>query len=117
MNIIYGISNCDTIKKTRKWLEKNNIEHEFHDFRKEGVNVFQLQDWVNQLGWETLVNKRSTTWRNLPSETKEQMNEVLALFVMEEQPILIKRPVLVTPYGTMIGFNEQQYATHFKIKM
>jgi len=115
MNIIYGISNCDTIKKTRKWLKNNNIEYEFHDFRQEGVNVFQLRSWADELGWEKLVNKRSTTWRNLPSEAKEHMDETLALFLMEQQPTLIKRPVLLTANGTLIGFNEKIYASHFNV--
>ena len=115
MNIIYGISNCDTIKKARKWLTSNNIEYEFKDFRKEGVNVIQLRHWVSEHGWQKLVNKRSTTWRNLPNETKEHIDETLALYLMEEQPTLIKRPVLVNASGSMVGFSEKQYAAHFNI--
>lgn len=115
MNIIYGISNCDTIKKTRKWLTNNNIEYEFKDFRKEGVNAIQLRQWAAELGWEKLVNKRSTTWRKLPSETKENFNETLALYIMEEQPTLIKRPILVSANGIMVGFNEQHYESHFNM--
>lgn len=113
MNIIYGISNCDTIKKARKWLENNNIKYEFHDFRKQGINVIQLKQWATELGWAKLLNKRSTTWRNLPSETKENINETLALYLMEEQPTLIKRPVLVNANGIMLGFSEKQYVIHF----
>ena len=107
--IMYGIKNCDTIKKTKKWLENNNIAYEFHDFRSDGVNPVQLRSWVAEISWQTLVNKRSTTWRNLPSESKENMDETLALFLMEEQPTLIKRPVLETESGLMVGFSEKTY--------
>lgn len=115
MNILYGINNCDTIKKARKWLEQNNIEYEFHDFRKDGINSIQLTAWATELGWEKLINKHSTTWRNLPDESKENINETLALYLMEEQPTLIKRPVLLSTDHIMIGFNEKQYSTLFNI--
>lgn len=107
--IMYGIKNCDTIKKAKKWLEGNDIAYEFHDFRSNGVNPVQLRSWVTETGWQILVNKRSTTWRNLPSESKENMNETLALFIMEEQPTLIKRPVLETESGLIVGFSENTY--------
>ena len=107
--IMYGIKNCDTIKKAKKWLENNNIAYEFHDFRSDDVNPVQLRSWVAEISWQTLVNKRSTTWRNLPSESKENMDETLALFLMEEQPTLIKRPVLETESGLMVGFSEKTY--------
>ena len=106
---MYGIKNCDTIKKAKKWLESNHIDYEFHDFRSDGINPVQLRAWVAELGWQKLVNKRSTTWRNLPTESKENMDETLALFIMEEQPTLIKRPVLETSSGLLVGFSEKIY--------
>ena len=107
--IIYGIKNCDTIKKARKWLEAHHIAAEFHDFRTDGINPIQLRAWVTEVGWQTLVNKRSTTWRNLPTESKTAMDETLALFLMEEQPTLIKRPVLEISTGIIVGFSEKIY--------
>jgi len=111
--IMYGIKNCDTIRKARKWLEAHNVAYEFHDFRANGVNPIQLRAWVAESGWQVLVNKRSTTWRNLPPESKTAMDETLALFLMEEQPTLIKRPVLETSTGLMVGFSEKTYNEAF----
>lgn len=119
---MYGIKNCDTIKKARKWLETNSHEYEFHDYREQGVNPVQLRNWVAESGLKTLVNKRSTTWRNLPDETKQIIDknqdqneaETLAIHVMEDQPTLIKRPVLETTNGLIVGFNERSYKEAFK---
>ncbi len=116
MVIMYGIKNCDTIKKARKFLENHNIQYEFHDFREEGLNPVQLRSWIKQLGWEKLINKRSTTWRNLPDETKENMNEILALVVAEEQPTIIKRPVLEMADQVVIGFSEKAYKDNFNLE-
>ena len=107
--ILYGISNCDTVRKTRKWLNERGIEYTFHDFRKDGLNPVQLRAWVAELGWETLINKRGTTWRKLPQETRDNMDETLALAVMEDQPAIIKRPVLEHSRGTLVGFSTDQY--------
>ncbi len=107
--IIYGIKNCDTIRKARKWLTAHEIEYEFHDFRTEGINPVQLRAWVAEAGWQKLLNKRSTTWRNLPNETKTEINETLAIFLMEENPTLIKRPVLEMSTGILVGFSENIY--------
>lgn len=111
MIIMYGIKNCDTIKKARKFLDENQVEYEFHDFRVDGLNPIQLRSWISELGWEKVINKRSTTWRNLPNETKENMDETLALVVAEEQPTIIKRPVLELKDRVMIGFSEKHYST------
>jgi len=109
MIIMYGIKNCDTIKKARKFLESNNIDYQFHDFREDGLNPVQLRAWISELGWEKVINKRSTTWRNLPDESKENMDENLALVIAEDQPTIIKRPVLELPDKVMIGFSEKTY--------
>ena len=107
--ILYGIKNCDTVKKARKYLDAKKIEYTFHDFREDGLNPVQLAAWCRELGWEKLLNKRSTTWRQLPDETKENINEVLATVVMEDQPTLIKRPVMEHPEGVTVGFSEKVY--------
>ena len=106
---MYGIKNCDTIKKARKFLEENNIEYQFHDFREDGLNPIQLRSWISELGWDKVINKRSTTWRNLPDETKENMDETLAMVVAEDQPTIIKRPVLELADKVLIGFSEKTY--------
>ena len=111
--ILYGIKNCDTVKKARKFLDAHNVDYSFHDFREDGLNPIQLRAWATELGWESLLNKRSTTWRHLPDETKENINEVLALMVMEDQPTLIKRPVLELADRVLIGFNEKTYTQIF----
>ena len=107
---MYGIKNCDTIKKARTFLDKNNTPYEFKDFREDGLNSVQLRAWLKELGWEKIINKRSTTWRNLPDETKENMNETLAIAVAEDQPTIIKRPVLEHSGGVMVGFSEKTYS-------
>ncbi len=109
MIIMYGIKNCDTIKKARKFLEANNVDYQFHDFREDGLNPVQLRSWVTELGWEKLINKRSTTWRNLPDESKENMDETLALVIAEDQPTIIKRPVLELSDKVMVGYSEKAY--------
>lgn len=114
MIILYGISNCDTVRKARKWLKEREIEHTFHDFRKDGLNPVQLRAWVAELGWETLINKRGTTWRKLPEQTRTQMDETLALAVMEDQPAIIKRPVLETSTQVTVGFSADHYRQIFQ---
>ena len=109
MIIMYGIKNCDTIKKARKYLEENNVEYQFHDFREDGLNPIQLRSWISEWGWDKVINKRSTTWRNLPDETKENMDETLAMVVAEDQPTIIKRPVLELTDKVLIGFSEKTY--------
>ena len=111
---LYGIPNCDTVRKTRKWLKEREISHTFHDFRKDGLNPAQLRDWVAELGWETLVNKRGTTRRQLPEETRNSMDETLALAVMEDQPAIIKRPVLDLGTRRVVGFKADDYTQIFQ---
>lgn len=113
MIIMYGIKNCDTIKKARKFLEINNVEYQFHDFREDGLNPIQLRAWLQELGWGKVINKRSTTWRNLPDETKDNMDETLAMVVAEDQPTIIKRPVLELQDKVVIGFSDKSYSELF----
>ncbi|MEM7304759.1 MAG: ArsC/Spx/MgsR family protein, partial [Pseudomonadota bacterium] len=86
MVVVYGISNCDTVKKACRWLDKNNIDYRFHDFRKDGLSQSKLKSWLNSTSLEKLLNRRSLTWRNLPEHLKDGMNKSTAIKLMEEQP-------------------------------
>lgn len=114
MTVLYGIKNCDTVKKARKWLETAGIDYRFHDFRAEGLERKQLAAWSLAVGWEALLNRRSTTWRQLPEEVKRGIDENSALDLMMEQPTLIKRPVLKHGEEIRIGFKEADYMALFK---
>lgn len=110
---MYGIKNCDTIKKARKWLEAENVDYQFHDYKKEGIQKDQLVAWIDQLGWEVLLNKRGTTWRKLPDDIKDNIDEASAISVMLENASIIKRPVLDTGNTLLVGFSADEYAKHF----
>ncbi len=114
MTTLYGIKNCDTVKKARQWLEAKNIDYQFHDVRIDGLDQTQLKAWVKELGWETLVNKRSTTWKQLDSDLRDNMDEASAISSMLAQPTLIKRPVLDTGKERAVGFKEEAYRALFK---
>jgi len=114
MTTLYGITNCDTVRKARKWLEQNLIDYRFHDFRKDGLTPTQLLQLEQQLGWETLLNKRSTSWRKVDKSQQENINKESALALMLDQPTLIKRPVLERENGAVVGFKEAQYQEFFK---
>lgn len=107
--ILYGIKQCDTVRKARKWLDAAGIAYQFHDFRVDGINAVQLRAWSTEFGWQALVNKRSTTWRNLPETTRQNLDETLALVVMEDQPTLIKRPILMGENLSLLGFSAERY--------
>jgi Spx/MgsR family transcriptional regulator len=109
MITLYGIPNCDTIRKARRWLKEHQVDYRFHDFRKEGLDKAQLTEWVDELGWEVLLNKRGTTWRKLSDEQKASISRDNAIELMLEYPAMIKRPVLDTGQRRLIGFKEQQY--------
>jgi len=107
---LYGIANCDTIKKARKWLNNNNIDYTFHDYKKLGVPEKELKVWVKKISWEVLLNKRGTTWRKLDDEVKSSVNEKAAIQIMLENPSIIKRPVLVKNKIILVGFKADEYA-------
>jgi arsenate reductase len=111
--IVYGIKNCDTVKKARRWLEANNIDFQFHDFRQDGLDKTTIESWLDSVDWETLLNKRGTTWRKLDAPRKEQLDEAVAVELMLENPTLIKRPVVTTAQGCSVGFNEADFADKF----
>lgn len=112
---IYGIKNCNTVKKALTWLEENNIPYTFHDFKKEGVSLSKLEAWEQQLGWEPLVNKRGTTWRKLtPEEQHAVVDAASANALMQEKTSIIKRPVLEGPTGVILGFDPAEYETRLK---
>jgi len=107
---LYGIPNCDTIKKARKWLKDNNVDYEFHDYKKLGVPEKELKVWVKKLGWEIVLNKRGTTWRKLDDKTKESVTEDSAIQIMLDNPSIIKRPILVAQDLLLVGFKEEEYS-------
>ncbi|MYM63200.1 ArsC family reductase [Pseudomaricurvus sp. HS19] len=113
MTTLYGISNCDTVKKARQWLEQNGIDYRFHDFRKDGLDQARVQGWVEQLGWETLVNKRSTTWKELDDASKAGLNADTAAALVTANPTLIKRPLLEHDNHTGVGFKAADYDAIF----
>lgn len=109
MTTLYGISNCNTVKKAKDWLEENNITYQFHDFRKQGLTVELLDSFDAVVGWEKLLNKQSTSWRQLSDEQKSNISKQTALQYMLETPTLIKRPVLVSAEKMIIGFKADNY--------
>lgn len=113
MTTLYGIKNCDTVKKARRWLEDQDIAYEFFDVRADGLSEEHLQRWNAQCGWETLLNKRSTTWKNLDAADKDGIDENSALALMLANPTLIKRPVLEHKATTQVGFKTDTYASLF----
>lgn len=113
MTTLYGIKNCDTVKKARKWLDAAGIDYRFHDFRADGLDREKLNAWIEAVGWEHLVNRRSTTWRQLPEAVKENINEKNVLDLLIEQPTLIKRPVLEKGGEIRVGFKEADYQALF----
>ena len=113
MTTIYGIHNCDTIKKTQKWLADNQIQFNFHDFRKDGLTPETLTRFFEYSDWNLLLNKRSTTYRNLSDDQKDNMTQESAFALFLEQPTLIKRPVLIQGNNLTVGFKAAQYQEIF----
>ena len=106
---LYGISNCDTMKKARAWLAVAGLDYRFHDYKKEGVDRRLLEAWCDAAGWETLLNRRGTTWRRLDEAEREGVDRERALDLMVAHPWLIKRPVLVIGGTIEVGFSEARY--------
>lgn len=109
--ILYGIPNCDTIKKARAWLAGHGVTYRFHDFRKDGVDHELLSGWLATLPWQSLVNTRGTTWRGLPQAQRDAIVDAdSAIALMQASPSVIKRPVLATGYAVHVGFSSDMYA-------
>jgi len=113
---VYGIKNCNTVKSALDWLKKNKIEYEFHDYKSKGITDAKLKDWSKQVGWESLVNKRGTTWRQLEEAVQKKVtNESAAIALMKEKTSVIKRP-LIEENGKVValGFDDAEYKETFK---
>ena len=108
MLTVYGLKTCDTTKKSLKWLERRDVPQRYLDVRAAGVDIERLTLWAMEVGWETLINRGSTTWRNLPDVIRENVTEDTALALMVENPTLIKRPVIEVENGLIVGFKPQQ---------
>lgn len=107
--ILYGISNCDTVRKARKWLSERNVDHQYHDFRKDGLDQETVKNWLDSVGMDVLLNKRGTTWRKLPEEEKTDLSDQRLIQLLVDNPTLIKRPVLITDQQILVGFKEADY--------
>jgi Spx/MgsR family transcriptional regulator len=108
---MYGIRNCDTVKKARAWLDAQGVEYRFHDYKVAGVDVAQLNRWCKELGWEALLNRAGTTFRKLADADKEDLSEEKARALMLAQPSMIKRPVVELPGRLVVGFKPELYKT------
>lgn len=110
---LYGIRNCDTMKKAWTWLDAHGVAYDFHDYKKEGVARETLEDWVGRLGWETLLNRAGTTFRKLPEAERAELDAEKAIALMLAQPSMIKRPVLKAGEQIQVGFRPDAYAALF----
>ena len=108
----FGIPNCDTVKKARKWLDAQSVSYDFHDYKKKGIDEDTLNAWCKELGWEALVNRRGTTWRKLDDAQKADLNQATAVSLMQEHTSLIKRPVVQTKNTLMLGFNAEEFESN-----
>ncbi|MCT2401135.1 arsenate reductase [Novosphingobium mangrovi (ex Huang et al. 2023)] len=110
----YGIPNCDTVKKARKWLEAQGLDYTFHDYKKEGADPAKLERWVAAAGWEKVLNRAGTTFRKLPEDDKVDLDAAKAVKIMEASPSTIKRPVVEYPGGILVGFKEADWTAALK---
>ena len=113
MVTLYGIPNCDTVRKARRWLDEHGVAYRFHDFRKDGLDASKLRRWVDELGWETLLNRTGTTWRAAPDALKAGVDAESAIAFMLQTPAAIKRPVLDIGERRVVGFSEARYQSTF----
>jgi Spx/MgsR family transcriptional regulator len=110
---LYGITNCDTMKKARRWLDQHEIAYRFHDYKKAGIDEKRLAQWIDTVGWEVLINRRGMMWRKLDESVKAKMDQATAIRVMLETPSIIKRPVLELGDKLQVGFTEETYGKLF----
>jgi arsenate reductase len=112
--IVYGIKNCDTVKKACRWLNDNGIAYQFHDFRVDGLDRKTIDDWLKTVAWQDLLNRKSTTWRQLEPAQRDNLNAESAIELMLTSPTIIKRPVLVQTDSVVIGFSDESYSNQLK---
>jgi len=113
MITIYGIRNCDTMKKAMRWLDQQGVEYRFHDYRKDGLDAATLKAWEKELGWELLLNRRGQLWRKLPQAQRDNIDRELALELMLANPGIIKRPLLDLGKRRVVGFSPEAYQELF----
>ncbi|MCC6948607.1 MAG: ArsC family reductase [Bradyrhizobiaceae bacterium] len=113
---IYGIKNCDTMKKARAWLETRGVAYQFHDYKVAGIERSKLEGWAKEAGWETLLNRAGTTFRKLPEKEREGITQKKAIALMLAQPSMIKRPVLETGGKLLVGFKPDEYEKIFSAR-
>jgi Spx/MgsR family transcriptional regulator len=113
---IFGIKNCDTMRKARTWLDDHGIVYTFHDYKVQGIQRPQLEEWSERVGWEMLLNRSGTTFRKLPEKDRENLTEKKAVALMLAQPSMIKRPVLETAGKLLVGFRPETYAAVFSAR-
>lgn len=111
---VYGIPNCDTVKKARNWLEAQGIDYVFHDYKKQGVPDDHLKAWITDKGWEPILNKRGTTFRKLPDGDKQDIDPAKAEALLIANPSMIKRPVAEYPGGLLVGFDSDEWGQALK---
>ncbi len=110
---LYGIKNCDTMKKARAWLDEHGVDYTFHDYKVAGIDAVHLKRWAAEAGWQTVLNRAGTTFRKLPDARKADLDERKAIALMQEQPSMIKRPVLEVGARLLVGFRPEEYAKAF----
>jgi arsenate reductase len=113
---IYGIKNCDTMKKARSWLDRRGVAYAFHDYKTAGIARGLLEGWAREVGWETLLNRSGRTFRALPEKNRAGLTDKKAIALMAAQPSMIKRPVLDVDGGLLVGFAPEDYAKVFAAK-
>lgn len=111
--IVYGIKNCDTVRKARRFLDEHDIAYRFHDLRADGITSANIHDWLRHVDWQQLLNKRGQTWRQLDDADKNTLDESQAITLMSEHPMLIKRPVICDDNGCVVGFDEALYKDRY----
>ncbi len=106
---LYGIPNCDTVKKARTWLDAHGIAYAFHDYKKAGITAAKLKTWCKAFGWESVLNRAGTTYKKLPDDAKSDLDQAKAIALMIEQPSMIKRPIVEHGGGLLIGFKQPEW--------
>lgn len=110
MTTLYGIPNCDTVKKARAWLDKRGVAYAFHDYKKQGIDAGSLKAWCEEFGYDKVLNQKGTTWRKLDEAQRANLTQAKAIRLMQEHPSVIKRPLLDTGKRRLLGFSEADYA-------